>query len=432
MAKIGIVGAGISGMGAAWALNRGHEITLYEAEDRLGGHANTVDVEDALGTVAADTAFVVYTEPNYPNLVRLFEEIGVATEKSNMSFSWSLNDGEVELRGRASTVFAGPDVLFRPRVWRITRDYVRFIKTARRVLERGSDETLGQFLDREGYSKEFQDDLLLPLVASVWSIGIEPMRDFPATTMIGFLANHEVLQTGRRADWHAISGGSRAYVDRLTASFRERIRLSAPVTGVIRDEESVTVLDANGGRERYDHLVLATHSDTTLCILGEDASPREKKILGAIRYQPTQAILHRDASFMPRRRRLWCAWNYIGGPDEPGRTERPVSVTYWMNRLQNLTTADPVLVSVNPLREPREVVARFSYAHPLFDRSAVEAQSHIDEIQGERRTWFAGAWCGYGFHEDGLRSGLEVARALGSPAPWGVFPTPAIRRASPR
>ena len=418
-------------MGAAWALNREHDITLYEAEGRLGGHANTVNVEDELGAVAADTAFVVCTEANYPNLVRLFEEIGVATEKSDMSFSWSLNDGAVELKGRASTVFARPTILFRPRVWKMTRDYLRFIKTAHQVLESGSDETLGQFLDREGYSREFQDDLLLPLVASVWSIGVAPMREFPATTMVGFLVNHGVLEHGRQANWRAVTGGSRAYVEKLTAGFQDRIRLSTPVTGLIRDGDSVTVLDALGGSNRYDHVVLATHSDISLGILGEDASPQERKILGALRYQPTAAVLHRDASFMPKRKGLWCAWNYIGGPDEPGHTERPVSVTYWMNRLQNFTTAQPVLVSINPLREPREVVARFSYAHPLFDRPAVEAQSHLDEIQGERRTWFAGAWRGYGFHEDGLRAGLEVAQALGSPAPWGVFPVPAIRRGSP-
>jgi hypothetical protein len=274
----------------------------------------------------------------------------------------------------------------------------------------------------------------VPLIASVWSTSVEEMLAFPAVTMVRFLQSHAVLQMGSRQRWRTITGGSREYVRRVSAAFADDVRLATPVAAVRRDEDGVTVLDTRGGVDRFDDVVFATHADTTLRILGGEASEQERALLGAFRFQNNVAVLHRDPTLMPRRTRVWSAWNYLtdarsGREPRPGE---PVSVTYWMNRLQNLQTRRPVLVSINPLREPEGEQTRFSYSHPLFDREAIDAQDILPHMQGKHRTWYAGAWTGYGFHEDGLRSGLEVAAALGSPAPWGVEPKPTLVETSVR
>ena len=431
MAKIAIIGGGISGLGAAWALDTRHEIVLYESGARLGGHANTSEIDDDGRTVPVDTAFVTYNIFNYPNLVKLFEHLDVPTEWSDMSFSWSLDRGKLEFQGRTGGFFAQPANLARPAHWRMLLDFRRFCREAPALLSSGSRESLGHYLDREGYGRGLRNDLLAPLIAAVWSSSVDDMLDHPAVTMIRFLQSHAVLELGSRQRWRTVSGGSREYIRRLSAQFADHVRLSTPVTGVRRDESGVTVYD-DRGEDRFDDVVFATHADTTLAILGQGATEQERALLGAFRFRDNIAVLHRDPALMPANRRVWSAWNYLtdAKPGHDPAPSQPVSVTYWMNRLQNLETVRPVFVSVNPLREPRGDMTVFHYSHPLFDRDAIDAQDLLPHLQGKNRTWFAGAWGGYGFHEDGLRSGLEVAASLGAPAPWGVEPKPSLVSAS--
>jgi predicted NAD/FAD-binding protein len=422
MARIAVVGGGIAGLGATWALDRRHDVVLYEAEPRIGGHSNTVEVHDDGRTLPVDTGFIVYNERNYPNLVRLFDALEVPTEPSDMSFSVSVAGGGFEYRSRARGLFAQPSNALRPDTWRMLRDFRRFCQDAPHVLASGTRESLGSYLERRGYSEAFRLDLLLPVSAAIWSSGLDDMLEFPVTTLLGFLMNHDILQVRARPRWRTVSGGSREYVRRLTAGL-DGIRRSRPVVAVRRSAEGVVVHDDQGDLDRFDEVVFATHADTTLEILGSDASPPERAVLGSIRFQRNEAVLHRDPALMPLRRGAWASWNYLAEGRSQDRS-RPVSLTYWMNRLQNLRTRRPVFVTLNPIREPRGEVQRFSYSHPQFDRAAVDAQARLPQIQGLRHTWFAGAWCGHGFHEDGLRSGLSVAEALGAPAPWIGSPVP--------
>ena len=416
--KIAVVGSGIAGMGAAWALSKNHQVTLFESENRLGGHANTFDLPDGKGSVPVDTGFIVYNERNYPNLVRLFEEASVPTEPSDMSFAVSMGRGQFEYKGSATGLLAQPSNLLRPSYTRMVRDILRFNREATALLGSGSQETTGDFLSRENYSKHFIDDFLLPMIGCIWSSKLDEMLSYPAETLVGFLDNHGLLQVRNRPRWRTVAGGSREYVSRLALEETADVRLASPVARVVRDDDGVTVRTPGGSDEVFDHVVFATHADTTLEILGSDATPEERQTLGSFRYQDNTAVLHRDPSLMPVRRRAWSSWNYLAeGRSEEDRQGR-VSLTYWMNRLQNLRTVEPVFVTLNPTREPRDPVATFNYCHPIYDSAAVKAQARLADIQGSERLWFAGAWSGYGFHEDGLRSGLEVAAALGSPAPW--------------
>jgi predicted NAD/FAD-binding protein len=423
--RIAVVGSGISGLGAAWALSRHHDVTVYEADARLGGHANTAEVHDAGRSVPVDTGFIVYNERNYPNLVRLFGVLGVETEPSDMSFSVSLDGGAFEYRARALGLLAQPSNVLRPSYRRMVRDIVRFSREAKTLVGTDPAESTGSWLARAGYSDSFRDRFLLPMVACIWSSNLEGMLSYPAATMAGFLDNHGLLDLGDRPQWRTVRGGSREYVRRVGAGIDD-VRLATPVRSVTREPGSVLVDDAAGGRERFDHVVLATHADTSLAVLGADASAEERRLLGAFGYQRNVAVLHRDAALMPRRRRAWSSWNYLARTSPAGA--QGVSLTYWMNLLQNLDTERPVFVTLNPIVEPRDQVASFVYHHPQYDRASVDAQAALPSVQGAQRTWFCGSYCGYGFHEDGLRAGLEVAASLGSPAPWagqasGASPT---------
>ncbi len=426
--KIAVIGGGISGLGAAWALSERHDVTVYEAAGRLGGHANTVEVEDRGLRLPVDTGFIVYNERNYPNLVRLFQAEDVATEPSDMSFSVSVSEGAFEYQGRALGLLAQPSNLAQGAYRRMIRDIVRFTREARELIGTGSTESTGDYLARRGYSRSFRDDFLLPITACIWSSSLEAMLDYPAETMVGFLDNHGLLQVRHRPQWRTVTGGSRAYVHRVARRFSGGVRLSSPVDAVLRDEDELTVIDARGGRDRFDHVVFATHADATLAILGPEASPEERRILGAFRYRTNRAVLHRDPRLMPVRGRAWSSWNYLAHERGYGGA---VSLSYWMNRLQNLETEAPVIVTLNPILEPRRAAAEFTYRHPQYDRLAVDAQAALPSIQGANRTWFCGAWSGFGFHEDGLRSGLEVAARLGAPAPWWRVPEPTPARHGP-
>ncbi len=430
--KIAIVGTGISGLGSAWALGPHADITVYEAGDYVGGHSNTVEVEAGGKRIAVDTGFIVYNEVNYHNLTRLFERLGVPTQASDMSFAASIDDGGFEYAGSRTGFFVQHRNLVRPRAWRMIRDTLRFYREAPALLAETAGPgpafagpSLGQYLQRGGYSSAFVRDHLAPMAAAIWSGSPGAMLDFPARSFVRFFANHGLLRVKDRPQWRTVTGGSREYVRRMTAGFADRIRLKTAVVALERTPVGVFLRDSIGRVERYDQVVLATHADQALEILGPEAAPMERALLSAFRYERNTALLHQDDRLMPRRRGVWSSWNYMTGAG--GDDQRPASVTYWMNRLQNLDPAVPLFLSLNPLRQPApdKLLRRFVYMHPQFDHAAIEAQAALPDIQGTDRVWFCGSYCGYGFHEDGLRAGLSVAAALGAEAPWQGAPAAA-------
>ena len=413
--RIAVVGGGISGLGAAWALHQDHEIVVYEAADHLGGHSNTVDVETSGGPVPVDTGFIVFNETTYPHLTRLFAALGVLSQPSDMSFSFS-RDRSFEYAASALGLLAQPTNLLEPRYRSMIGDILRF-RTVGPHLDPRRDETIGELLARHGFGPGFLEDYLLPMTAAIWSARDQETARFPAMSILRFLGNHGLIRINDRPSWSTVRGGSRAYVRMLAAPFRHQVRLSTPVTGLRRDEHGVSVTTPRG-TDVFDQLILATHSDQALAILGTEATDAERDALGAIGYQPNVAVLHSDPTLMPVRRRVWSSWNAMATSTDDG--DSVTSVTYWMNRLQRIDPGTPLFVSLNPTRAPDPALVHglFEYAHPQFDSRAVDGQRRIAEIQGLRRTWFAGAYCGYGFHEDGLQAGLNVAAALGSPPIW--------------
>lgn len=418
--KIAVVGSGISGLSAAWLLSQRHQVTLYESESRLGGHSHTVEAPTPGGPTPVDMGFIVYNEPNYPNLVALFKHLDVPTEWSDMSFGVSLDGGGMEYS--SSALFAQRRNLFRPRFWSMITDLLRFYREApAHACALDSQMTsLGDYLTDRRYGRAFMDDHLLPQAAAIWSASAGAIRDFPASSFIRFCENHGLLQVSGRVEWRTVSGGSREYVRRLTASFADRIRTACGARQIIRDAGGVTVHDTQGGVERFDHVVIAAHADQGLGLLAQPTE-RERALLGAFSYTRNLALLHTDATFMPKRRRAWSSWNYVDG--DAGDGVRNLCVTYWMNRLQNLPEATPLFVTLNPGREPApgSLLRSEVYEHPMFDAAATRAQRELWSLQGQERTWWCGAYFGSGFHEDGLQSGLAVAEALGGVRrPWTV------------
>jgi predicted NAD/FAD-binding protein len=420
---IAVIGSGIAGMSAAWLLSKNHRITVFERADRLGGHSNTVEAPGPDGPVAVDTGFIVYNELNYPNLVALFHHLGVPTKPSDMSFAASIDDGDLEYSGSGlAGLFAQPRNVFRARFWRMLGDIRRFYRSGPALLQRpGADAvTLGQYVDSERYSHAFVYNHLLPMAAAIWSTAARDMRDHPAAAFIRFCTNHGLMQLDGRPQWRTVQGGSREYVRRLTATFADRIRLDARIRSIRRSPRGVIVNHENGVAERFDHVVIATHADQALRLLG-DPGPEERRLLGAFKYTKNTAVLHSDPALMPRRRRVWSSWNYLSRPGEDGSSR--VSVSYWMNRLQNLDPRVPLFVTLNPHRDPADqsVLRTFEYDHPTYDLAAIDAQRSLWQLQGVRNTWFCGSYFGAGFHEDGLQAGLAVAEQLGGARrPWRV------------
>ncbi|MBK9445323.1 MAG: FAD-dependent oxidoreductase [Betaproteobacteria bacterium] len=423
--KIAVIGSGISGLSAAWLLSQQYEVTLFEAGEKLGGHTNTVDVTVDGVTHPVDTGFLVFNHKTYPNLTALFAQLEVASVETEMSFAVSLESPDLEWAGSSlATVFGQKRNLARPAFWRMLADILRFNRESIAWLDAGPDERLSlrDYLQQNGYSRAFTDWYLLPMGAAIWSCPADSMLDYPLATFVRFCRNHGLLQVFDRPLWRTVQGGGREYVRKLAAQIGdEHIRLATPVRRVERCPEGVRLTLADGV-ETFDQVVLACHSDQALHLLGSSASDGERELLSAIRYQPNRAVLHTDSALLPRNRSLWSAWNYSAGTDAGANvsSQSPVSVSYLINRLQPLPFETPVVVSLNPQREPNpeKVLAEFTYAHPLFDGPAIAAQARLHEIQGVDRLWFCGAWGGYGFHEDGLRSGLQVAAALGCQAPW--------------
>jgi uncharacterized protein len=413
--KIAVAGAGISGLAAAWLLARRHDVTLFEAENRLGGHSHTV----MAGDVPVDTGFIVYNEPAYPNLTALFRYLGVATQASDMSFSVSLDSGRLEYSGSNLTgLFAQPGNLFRPRFWTMLRDIARFYREAPAALHMLGETRLDEYLRSAGFSTAFCEDHLYPMIAAVWSTPAGQAGAIPAASFIRFCENHGLLKLTGRPVWRTVTGGSREYVSWLKTDFRGRIVTRRPIVAVRELPGGAEIRDATGATERFDDVVLAMHADQALRLL-VDASPEERELLGAFQYTQNDAVLHNDARVMPRRRAAWAAWNYAAG----STADEPVSVTYWMNELQSLPGPRDYFVTLNPhvMPAPGRVLHRQIYEHPVFDVPALRAQKRLWNLQGIKQRWFCGAYFGAGFHEDGLQAGLAVAEALGGMRrPWRV------------
>lgn len=408
--KIAIVGTGISGMVAAWLLQREHDVTVFEARDRLGGHTNTVDVEVEGRQFAVDTGFIVHNPRTYPNLIRIFEELGVATEPTTMSFSVREQASGLEYSSQA--LLARRRNIASWRIGRMVRDILRFNREAAQILARVDDTvTLGTLLQERRYSRSFIELYVLPMGASIWSTDPERMLDFPAKMFVQFLMNHGLTSLVDRPTWRIVRGGSREYVKRLTRPYADRIRLCSPVERIRRHERGVEVSSPDRDWEHFDRVVIATHSDQALRMLA-DPSDAEREILSAIRYQRNEAVLHTDTSLLPSRRRAWASWNY----QIPTERDQRIAVTYDMNALQHFDDAPVNLcVSLNAGErvDSSKVLYRTAYHHPLYTTEAVEAQRRLDEISGPRHTFYCGAYWRYGFHEDGVVSALAVANKLG-------------------
>lgn len=418
--KIAVVGTGISGLSAAWLLSQRHDVTVFEADARIGGHSNTIDA----GGIPVDTGFIVYNDVTYPNLTALFDLLKVRSIESDMSFAVSLDGGKLEYSGNnLAGLFAQKRNLASWRFWSMLRDLVRFYRIAPgKVHALGPDASLDQYLDADGFGRAFREDHLYPMAAAIWSTPAVEIGNYPAASFIRFCENHGLLNFFRRPVWRTVRGGSAAYVEKLSRDFRHRTRVSSPVASIRRQAGAVEVAVAGQGAEWFDHVVIGAHADQALQMLA-DPSAEEARLLGAFSYGRNETVLHRDASLMPHRRSIWSSWNYLGDTLGGGGTPRKPCVTYWMNRLQNIPDEHPFFVTLSPLVPPREdtVVWRGEYEHPLFDRETFAAQKELWNCQGVRNTWFCGSYFGAGFHEDGLQSGLAVAETLGGmKRPWLV------------
>jgi len=412
--KFAIVGTGISGLVCAYLLHEEHDLTLYEANDYVGGHTHTVDVEQDNRFYAVDTGFIVFNDRTYPNFIRLLDRIGVESQPSSMSFSVRCATTGLEYNGTSlNTLFAQRRNLFRPSFHRMVRDILRFNRESLEWLASTTNSnglSLFDYLKENRYSSEFINHYIIPMGAAIWSTDPKQFSAFPVKYFLSFFKNHGMLSVNDRPQWRVIKGGSRSYVDKLIVPFGDRIRLSHPVTRIERDGDGVRVTPLKGEAERYDAVIVAVHSDQALRMLA-DPDPRERDILGAIPYQPNDTVLHTDARMLPRSRRAWASWNY----HIPARHQGAATVTYNMNRLQALESRDPFCVSLNRFAEidPERVLGRFEYHHPLYTPEGVAAQSRWPEINGVRRTYYCGAYWGYGFHEDGVKSALRVCEHFG-------------------
>ncbi len=412
MMRIAVVGTGISGMVAAYLLRAEHDLTVFEAGDYVGGHTNTIVVDDQTGPTNVDTGFIVYNEWTYPNFCKLLDELGVATQPSSMSFSVRDEAADLEYKGdNLNTLFAQRSNLLRPGHYRMLYEILRFYRRSRDLLHNGTNgATLGEYVRQNGYSNEFVERHLIPMGAAIWSADPQQFYDFPAAYFVRFCHNHGMLNLFRRPQWRVIRGGSIQYVEKLTAAFRDRIRLNTPVTSIRRFPSHVEVSSKGHEAERFDQVVIATHSDQALRMLA-DPSPAECEILGAMRYQSNDVVLHTDTQCLPQRRRVWASWNY----HIPPQPQAAATMTYNMNMLQTLRTQRTYCVTLNSTDRISEtdVLRRFEYDHPVYTTKSVAAQKRHGEISGVNRTHYCGAYWGYGFHEDGVNSALAVCRYFG-------------------
>lgn len=429
--RIAVIGSGISGLGSAYLLKDHADIHVFEKATRLGGHSHTVDADFHGVKVPVDTGFIVYNPLNYPNLINLFSDLDVPTQNTDMSFAVSLAGGQSEYEGSLKGLLAQPSNLLRPRYWSMLSDLVRFYRTAPRTAYDGpEDETLGAFIKRQNYSEAFVTDHLLPMGAAIWSCTSNMMNAFPVRSFMRFMENHKLLNFIDRPQWRTVLGGSREYVARISKTLDGKIHCGVNITSLRRVNGGVMISIEGQGDIWFDKVIMAAHADESLALIA-DPTEKERAVLSAFKFQPNRAVLHSDARLMPRRKSTWAAWNYIttkngsktGSPDN-------LCLTYWMNRLQSIDLKYPLYETLNPHIEPdpKLVHGEFIYHHPVFDRAAINAQPLMAEIQGLHNLFFAGAWTGYGFHEDGLKSAVAIAKTLGAPIPWQSdvvsFPVP--------
>jgi uncharacterized protein len=435
--RVAVIGTGIAGNAAAWTLSRRYPVTVYDRELRPGGHSHTVTVDYDGEPVAIDIGFIVYNELNYPELTALFDHIQVETVESCMSFSVTADGGRFEWKGGGDNWFETAKGLFAQRrnllstsyLWML-RDILTFNNQSVEDYKAGrlAGLTLGDYFRQRHFAPRLLTDYLAPMGAAIWSAPAAEMLDFPAENFVAFFSNHRLLQNDRPV-WRTVKGGSHRYVEKLAATFRDRLRLGCAVTSVERTSHGVVVHDSHGRSDIYEHVVIASHSDQALAMLS-DADDQERAILGDIGYSPNTVYLHRDTRLMPKRRRAWASWNFLRWQRQAAM-ENDVAVTYWMNNLQGIDHDKPLFVSLNPpfAPAPELTFGKYLCDHPRYTAAAFAAQKRLTDIQGRRHTWFCGAWTGYGFHEDGLRSGLAVAEALGAVAPWRQ-PPPGLAEAA--
>lgn len=417
--KVAVIGSGIAGLSAAYGLSKGGaSVTVFEQADRIGGHANTVSVDLGGQQIDVDTGFIVYNEMNYPNLVGLFDTLDVETAASDMSFAASFNNGQFEYSGSgAKGLLARRRNVTSPLFWSMIRDLIRFYKTAPDLFDIAveKNQTLGQFLTANNFGPAFTQYHLLPMAAAIWSSPVGAMEDYPVETFLRFFTNHGLLSLSERPKWRTVNGGSRQYVDKLVAQIDGTIKTNTNIQHIKRTENSAIVTLTNGSSEAFDDIVFACHAPQALALIA-DKSEDEQRILNSFTTHENEVILHTDRQFMPLRKRAWASWNYIarnGTRTAVGPDNLPC-LTYWMNNLQPLGTDQDLFVTLNPDQTIPEdhVLRRFTYNHPAFDKAAIKAQKEIGALQGQGGYWYAGAWMGYGFHEDGAESGLAVAEAL--------------------
>ena len=409
--RVAVVGSGIAGLSAAWLLSREHEVVLFEAEARLGGHTHTHDVEQTGKRYRVDTGFIVHNAHNYPLLTRFFNELGVASQDTTMSFGAQMEATGLEYNAtNLNALFCQRRNLFSPSFIRMVREILRFYREAGALLkDPASGPSLGEYLEQNRYSALFRDAHLIPMASALWSSPSATILDFPAKYLVKFMDHHRMLQVEGRPQWRVVQGGSSSYVQALKSRWSVDVRLACPVQRVTRDEAGVTLKHV-AGEDRFDAIVIATHSDQALALLG-DADALEREVLGAMPYQRNDVVLHTDRRLLPRNPKAWAAWNAF----VPADPNAECSVSYCMNLLQGLESPEPFVVTLNRSAaiDPAKVIAKMTYHHPIYTHASVAAQSRQGEINGRRRTWFAGAYWGFGFHEDGMRAGVEAAKGLG-------------------
>ena len=416
--KIAIIGSGISGLGAAFILNPTHDITLYEKNAYLGGHSRTLDVPTQDGLIPVDTGFIVFNYRNYPHLTGMFDLLNVPVEKSDMSFGASIANGWLEYATRSpSAMFAQLSNVANPKFLKMTADILKFNRQALSYLDKDESITLGQALDELGMGQWFRDYFILAVGGAIWSTSVQQMLAFPAKTFVRFFDNHGLLSVNDQPQWFTVTGGSREYVKRLSASFADKAHTNRGVATVERTPEGVIVTDEHGQADTYDQVIFACHSDQAAKMLS-NPTEIERDIIGSVAYHPNKVVLHKDKSFMPKRRSVWSSWVYLSEDRTDARDS--VSLSYWMNRLQNLDTSEDIIVTLNPHKAPDRdlVINEHVFEHPVFDTAAINAQSRLDEIQGKDRIWWCGAWQRYGFHEDGLLSAVNVCKKMDATIPW--------------
>lgn len=423
MANIAVIGSGIAGLSAAYLLQEKHTVTLYEKEPRLGGHSRTITVTHGDRIIPVDTGFIVFNERNYPNLTALFARLGVRVKNSDMTYAFTTRDGGFEWGAKdLNTIFGQRRNLLRAWFIYLFREVMRFNGEVGRRVADDPTITLGALIDDMGLGDKFKRYYLLPMAGAIWSCPPQQMLKFPAKTFVNFFHNHGLLAMDGQPQWLTVDGGAQQYVQRISAALKSRPQTGSGAASVARRDNGVEVTDASGHTARFDHVVFACHTDESLALLS-DATDAERSALAAIKYQRNLAILHKDPRFMPKRKRIWAAWNYHASGEG---AEPAVTLTYWMNKLQSIDERHPLFVTLNPATEvaAEDIFDTYVFHHPVFDTAAIAAQTSLTQMQGERNTWFCGAYMRHGFHEDGLMSAMAVAEKLGVTAPWLVSQSP--------